>query len=43
MLEQEEVLKETINYLLGYQAREHSSMKHLKSAIEKLVYPLDDL
>jgi len=47
MLEQEEVLKETINYLLGHQtnrrALRHLSIKRRKDAIEKLVYPLDEL
>jgi len=47
LLEQENIPKGTINYLLGHQAArqapEHSSMTYLKSAIEKLAYPLDDL
>jgi len=47
MLEQEEVLKETINYLLGHQTDRRAlgplSIKRRKDAIEKLVYPLDEL
>ena len=47
MLEQEDVPKDTINYMLGqqvaHQASGRSSMQERIDAIEKLVYPLDDL